>query len=919
MTDTTASTASAAPLNVGNVHTQANNFIQAVQSGVDPRTGQFNLAITLPLGMANDLGGPSWSFTLAFSSLASHINSGFGHGWGVSYSELIRDQQWWSLRLSSGEQFVVDLANSDLNVGGRLAFQDYKLDAIRVTVLANNQFKVEHKSGEFEILRRVNDQGNAYVLHEVRSPEGRSLYFDWVRGNNINYLEQVRDENRVLASINRVGIPSLTLEPQTTHETVIRFEQQSNELRWLRLPTLDQPFVFLYKSITVGGGQTLRFPTKLTGPLGAEDTISWSETAQTSHRLPSAAPIDFLPRVILWTHSDGVLSNTRQQRYQWVGTNNYLGYGNPEGIRWERGWDTLYKLRRRYDYSVIETLSAGAVTLATIIRTWDRHHLPINETTKQGTCQTEVVTDYDINYDVAWESQQPWCQLPIKVTTTYTDTSDPETTRERSECIEYSYDIAGNILTTTFPSQVVEQSDYYDPAGEGESFSPDPSGMIRFLKKKTVTPATLADGTFGGAPVLTTDYTYENLPSSRTDDPPHAVVKTEQLHDTTDPEKPRLLEKTTNTYVLTPGPHYGRLDKAETELGGVTTTTDYSYDIVDFDDGEDGYGRMDKLLRTTTTVKGFEDDATHQSATCEGRSLITGLTREERSPSGALTVYKFDELGRIRKTTIAKGSDYQAVRTAQFHLSDDFSSANAPNFPGSDEKLVVGLDETDATGQHKYTWLDGSGRELMVQLQDIDNPVDGEFVFRDVANTQYDGLGRVTKQTSYDWKYDWQLDPEEGWKGVNAQAIEQSLETTYDDWGNADSETSLTGVTTRTVHDPITLCTEQWQEDSNGKPSSKQVTYSNLAGSPVEQVLHDDSGRKVRTVRFTRDGLDRVTQQRTIVAGKPDIVIGFLYDAYSRVLERTLPDGTKVIWTYAKHSDGEHPESVSVQQAEETP
>ena len=365
MTDTTASTASAAPLNVGNVHTQANNFIQAVQSGVDPRTGQFNLAITLPLGMANDLGGPSWSFTLAFSSLASHINSGFGHGWGVSYSELIRDQQWWSLRLSSGEQFVVDLANSDLNVGGRLAFQDYKLDAIRVTVLANNQFKVEHKTGEFEILKRVDDQGNAYVLHEVRSPEGRSLYFDWFRGNNINYLEKVRDEKRVLASINRAVIPSLTLEPETTHETVIEFEQQSNELRWLRLPTLDQPFVFHYEIINVGGDQTLRFPTKLSGPLGAEDTISWSKTAQTSHRLPNAAPIDFLPRVVLWTHSDGVLSNTRQQRYEWVGTNNYLGYGNTEGIRWERGWDTLYKLRRRYDYSVTETLSADAVTLAT--------------------------------------------------------------------------------------------------------------------------------------------------------------------------------------------------------------------------------------------------------------------------------------------------------------------------------------------------------------------------------------------------------------------------------------------------------------------------------------------------------------------------------------------------------------------------
>lgn len=89
--------------NGSGLYSQATNFLSHVRTGVDARTGQFTLALTLPIGEANALTGPSVSPNLVFSSPASARDNGFGRGWALALSAL--DFNTRTLRLSSGDQY----------------------------------------------------------------------------------------------------------------------------------------------------------------------------------------------------------------------------------------------------------------------------------------------------------------------------------------------------------------------------------------------------------------------------------------------------------------------------------------------------------------------------------------------------------------------------------------------------------------------------------------------------------------------------------------------------------------------------------------------------------------------------------------------------------------------------------------------
>ncbi|MDQ0127240.1 hypothetical protein J2W17_006245, partial [Pseudomonas lini] len=49
------------------VHSNAFNFLSFVQSGVDPRTGQYTVNLALPEIKANDLSGPVVPTSLSFN------------------------------------------------------------------------------------------------------------------------------------------------------------------------------------------------------------------------------------------------------------------------------------------------------------------------------------------------------------------------------------------------------------------------------------------------------------------------------------------------------------------------------------------------------------------------------------------------------------------------------------------------------------------------------------------------------------------------------------------------------------------------------------------------------------------------------------------------------------------------------------
>lgn len=640
----------------GGIYSQSNNFLGVVQSAVDARTGQFNLAITLPALQANELGGPTLAISLSFSSLASLQNKGFGLGWSLLVSELLLNQDSAFLTLSSGEHFAVDLEKSDLIIGGLLAFADHKLKSLQVTRISDQSFRIDSKSGEVEILTQVAD-GGPYVLHELWSPEGRKLYLQWFSYNGVPTLQRVRDESRDLLEIksDTAQVAMLVNQGSSSPFTVI-LGMINNQLISVKLPEIDSLFRFSYEPIDVGAGISLLFPIGVSGPLGADDSIGWSSNSN-GHQLPQGAPFLYLPRVTSWLQRTGNVSSSLYHHYEWIGTRNHLGFGSDAGFQWNSGRDNLYQVNSEYDYSVVETLTDETrAELGHITRVWNRFHLPTLEITVQGQCQVRQETLYYVDPILGWEAQPSYCQLPRLLRTTFQDSSG-----ERSEETEFQYDDYGNVLYTRFATGVVETSEYY-PANGSDDCPRDCLGMVRFLKKKTVTPAPGEPA----SPTLSTRYRYEELPSLTATGKPHCVVVEEQAWDETDAQ---LLETTVQTYVLTPGMHYGRLATAVTTLETLSTTTRYTYTADEY------------RLRTQVTVDGHDftpADPVSRSVNEDCRSLLTGMTIEEISAAGVITAYEYDALGRIIKTVIAKGSPYEAIRQCAYHIDDAFTRNHRP-------------------------------------------------------------------------------------------------------------------------------------------------------------------------------------------------------------------------------------------------
>jgi len=168
----------------------------------------------------------------------------------------------------------------------------------------------------------------------------------------------------------------------------------------------------------------------------------------------------------------------------------------------------------------------------------------------------------------------------------------------------------------------------------------------------------------------------------------------------------------------------------------------------------------------------------------------------------------------------------------------------------------------------------------------------------------FDAEGRTISDTLQDWL----RDPE---NPANVAALTLTSSTGYDDWGQVSHRTSPDGVQSNQQHDPVALTLKAWRHNASIKGPST-VTYHNPSGSPYKEELHDTDETLVRTKEWARDGLDRVTRTTIKVPGEPDRVTMAKLDVYGRNLEQTLADNTVVSWTYAAHSDANHPETVTV-------
>jgi YD repeat-containing protein len=862
-------------MSLNGIHTQATNFTNFIKTGVDARTGQFTVAFQLPLIPANDLAGPAVSPTLSFSVLGSLRNRGFGLGWSLDLSEINLHQDAPSLRLSSGENFAIDTENSSVEPGSELLLFDAKLKSMVIIRQSDTEFRVTHKTGQIEILTQQ-PQSSRYLVSEIRSVEGRRVFLEWsTLGHDDFILDKIRDEQRTLLQV-------------ISDDTDVRFEVPGDETRTVRLqmtndmlnavylPGIEEAFSVIYDAYPLDEQNSLLLPGKLTSPLGATDDVTWT-AGEHGLQLPAGAPFPVLPRVVEWKHSSGLAQTVLTRAYEWASMHNFLGYGSEEAFDWQKGRDNLYQVEQDYEYELVETQSGpDGQLLATITRTWNRFHLLIRESTRRGNCEIKNETTYGIKPDTHWDDQPAWCQLPHKQSVTCIDhTHDTQ----RSDETEYRYDDSGNVLFTRTPDGIEEYFDYY-PADGDEGCPASPLGMVRFLKKKTTRPKRLSDGTYGGASEISNAYTYTSL-ASRTEGDPALILVDKEI--TRDETHDRVMEVTTQTYIQEQGPHYGRIDRKVTSLNGKPTTTRYRYELTENE------------LSTHTTITGFEGTDRVTSTQSSARSLSTGQLARERNQAGVVSRYEYDSLGRMILAVNADDSPYQTSRTSSYHVNDEVARQHAA---GGNPVMI---EHRLATGQHQRQWLDGEGRTVLTELEDIDH---APGVFREIARTVFDAEGRTISETQVDWL-------RTPGNPAEVKKLELTTSTEYDDWGQAAISTSPNGVQSVSEHDPVKLTLKVWQQNGSLKTPEK-LTFHNAAGSPIKVQLFDTDGALIRTKEWVRDGLDRITRTTVSLPGQPEQITQARLDVYGRVVEQKLADGTMVNWTFAAHSDDNHPETVTV-------
>ncbi|TKD08515.1 hypothetical protein [Polyangium fumosum] len=138
------------------IYSNAFNFGSYLSGAVDPRTGQYSVAIPFVQIRPPNLDDLSRSIGITFSALRLE-NRGFGIGWSMSLCSLDLTNNQNVLTLSDGRSFQGNSLPPD---GYDLTFKDQKLKDFRVTKIDANTFDVISKDGVVE--RLVKGGGRAH-------------------------------------------------------------------------------------------------------------------------------------------------------------------------------------------------------------------------------------------------------------------------------------------------------------------------------------------------------------------------------------------------------------------------------------------------------------------------------------------------------------------------------------------------------------------------------------------------------------------------------------------------------------------------------------------------------------------------------------------------------------------------------------
>ncbi|MHC8305644.1 RHS repeat-associated core domain-containing protein [Pseudomonas sp. PB3P13] len=856
------------------LQSNAFNFMDFIQSQVDPRTGQYTCAISLPELKANNLCGPVVPLQLAFNALNA-ADSGFGKGWNLQLSQF--NPINGILSLYTGETFKVILGGPN---GPHIP--EKKIDSFHFHDLGNKCYRVEHKSGLVEVLEVR--QGEVALPVQMLSPQGHSVTLDYAAFGTEPLLSRITndtDGTPLLSLLRTTNLLKIALHPGSTCEALFQMSIIGGESRTLELPTADKAS-WRFDYIPESGLTCLK---NVYTPTGGHETVTYSARP---HYFPGVAGRT-LPRVYAHVRDPGFGQPAIETRYEYDPTDkNFLGFGS--GLSWsDDGLDNLYKVSSVYEYHTREILWDASADKAVreTKRVYNRLHLLTLEETLQyshdpardDTLKT-TETEYHFNPLLAFEDQPNYCQLPKTVTQTWRHAS---TTQPRHvEVVRTTFDDFGNLLTQINANGVTETSEWY--AAPGEVGCPaDPQGFVRNLKSKTVTPAA---SQYGKAPTLRTDYTYTAQPGL-TGHGPWLALRNETLLNIVDPNTSTQVRQLIHEYLSTPTDPltHGLIQRMTQTLHGradTLTTTQFKYCITQ------NARAQAMVMRTESELIGFDDlpGKPVRKVITQEHSLLTGQQLLSQDDNDAQIAYVYDRLGRVIEEIVAPDSTaYTASRVYTYTLTNGTA--------GQQAKQTA----TDVKGVETINWLDGHNRVIKEERQDADALGDDPLAFRETYSATYNNLGQLISETVTDWE------------GATDKPVTSHIH--YDAWGEQYKVVGADGVAQVTETDPSTQTLRSWTESTVApiRVSGKSRTTINRFGKEDKIEALDAQDKVISSRQYLYDGLGNCVEQINEMGESTR----FEFDLFTRVQATILPDYTEVHRTYAAHSAGDLPVETSVE------
>ncbi|QQU05213.1 RHS repeat domain-containing protein [Myroides odoratus] len=819
--------------------TQSQNFIGSQQTGIDPRTGAFTLNLPLATLNANYGMGPEVSLSLASSSL-NQADEGFGIGFGFGLPFTTYDYQNQLLRLSTGEQYLVEDDSDDYQ--GELVVKQKKLNNFIFERFNGDDdqegyYKVTYKSGLVEILDSPSSSYSIKNTVSIQTYEGHAVYLKWM-GDNARLIS-IADDHHTLVEISYFDLnaPVVSVFPGEEEAYEIQFTLGNGKLEEVKQVQENYTWFLYY---TAQG-----FIKEIKHPTGLIETIDYQFDV---FRFPDNV-YPALPAAVKHRRSpgNGQPDLVSSFKFNYSSQNNYLGYQEGiGGVEFESNRDNLYAVMSNYFYDSEEVQTQDNLTIKTV-RTYNNFHLNTRELTSfyfgNQTRSIQVDLEYYAIIGIPFEYQPNQFQLVKEKTTTWRDSNG---TRQEVHLTEFDTD--GNPTLEIQPNGSQTTMTWYDADGE-RGCPAEPHGFVRFLKESITIPNQDDYDT----PIQMESYTYTNLGDSD-------LIVAEQLSKYSDDEllQTRFFEYEQDSSSL----DYGRMTFIHDKLyaDGAYSTAYDSYQAFEFTVDDDEI--------TQETIFTGHDGC--EAATSSTSSAFTHRVLSQISAQGVVSSYSYDSMGRILRSTQAEGTAYESSTYWEYELT---SSGPVTHY-------------TDALDNQAKVYFDGLGREL--RKYGLDRKGSGQW--EEILSQDYNAAGQSSQKTVRDVQTS------------NNRKVTYSIRTniSYDGWGQMMMLQFANGIKAHQEDNPVWLTSSRWQSGGSMRSGEwkKTMHYKSQLLEKEERI--NLQGQVVGTKLYAWDGLGRLREEIDELGHSVERT----YDAYGRVLTQTLQDGTTLEYTYVPYLTG---------------